>query len=134
MIGFIRLVLVALVAMPQGWCCVVMDCGTCCVDSEIAASEQKTVSCPCCKQLDRDICQTDSRNNREERIPKSCDCHCRYLIADTQSPSKVVAAAVDSCFDEPFRIDSQCHSRPRFSNVPFFAFVRLQILQCSWQC
>ncbi len=134
MIRFIRLILIALVAMPQGWCCALMGCGTCCVDSEMAATQQETSSCPCCKQLDLNICHPDSSNDGRERFPKSCDCKCQFLIAAANSPPSAIATSVDSCFDEPCRIVSQGHLRPKFSAVSFFAFVRLQILQCSWQC
>ena len=134
MLRFIRLILIALVAMPQGWCCFVIDCGTCSVDSEATATQQKALSCPCCKQLDLNICHPDSSNDNGERIPKSCDCKCQFPIAATNSTPSVVATALDSRFVEPLRMGSRCPSRQTVSSVSFFAFVRLQILQCSWQC
>ncbi len=134
MIRFIRLILIALVAMPQGWCCVAVDCGNCCDVSKTAATQQKTLSCPCCTQLDLNICHPDSSNDGGERIPKSCDCKCQFLIAATNPPPSVVATAIDSRFYEPFEMVPQCHSGQTVSAISFFAFVRLQILQCSWQC
>ena len=134
MVGLVRLVLIALVTMPQGWCCVAMNCGNRCVVSKATASHQKASPCPCCKQLDLNSCHPDSSNDNRERIPKSCNCKCPFLIAATNSLPSVVATAMDSRFDEPFRLISQRHSMQSVSAVSFFAFVRLQILQCSWQC
>ena len=134
MARFIRLVLIVLLAMPQGWCCFVESCESGCVDSKEVASPRKTLSCCCCKQLDPASCQSDSKNDQKSRIPKSCDCQCRFLIAATNSPTSVVETAVDSGFDEPFRMKLDCRSKQTVSALPFFAVVKLQILQCSWQC
>jgi hypothetical protein len=134
MARFIRLILIVLLAMPQGWCCFVELCESGCVDSNEVASPQKTLPCRCCKQLDPDRCQSDSTNDHETRIPKSCECQCRFLIAATNSPPSVVVSAVDSCFDEPFRMELDCRSKQPVSVLPYFAVVKLQILHCSWQC
>lgn len=134
MIRFIRLILIALMAMPQGWCCIAMDCGNCCDVSATVAPHQKTLSCACCTQLDLNTCHPDSSIDDRERIPKSCDCKCQFLIAATNPPPSVVATAIDSRFEEPFRMVLQSYSRQTVSAVSLFAFVRLQILQCSWQC
>jgi len=131
---FIRLVLIVLLAMPQGWCCFVFSCERGGVDSKEVASQGKTLSCCCCKQPDPDSCQSDLTNDHETRIPKSCECQCRFLIAATNSPPSVVVSAVDSCFNEPFRIELDCRCKQTVSALPFFAVVKLQILQCSWQC
>ena len=134
MARFIRLILIVLLAMPQGWCCFVLSCERGYVDSQEEASPQETLSCRCCKQPAQKSCQSDSTNDHETRIPKSCDCQCRFLIAATNSPPSVVVSAVDSCFDEPFRMELDCRCKQTVSALPFFAVVKLQILQCSWQC
>jgi len=134
MARFIQLILIVLLAMPQGWCCFVFSCERGGVDSKEVASQGKTLSCCCCKQLDPDSFQSDSTNDHETRIPKSCECRCRFLIAVTNSAPSVVVSAVDSGFDEPFRMELDCRSKQTVFVSPYFAVVKLQILQCSWQC
>ncbi len=131
---FIRLILIVLLAMPQGWCCFVVSCANGCADSKEVASPQNALSCRCCKQLDPESCQSDSKNDQQTRIPKSSECQCRFLIAATNSPTFVVVTAVDSGFNEPFRTELDCSSKQTVSALRCFAVVKLQILQCRWQC
>lgn len=134
MARFIRLILIVLLAMPQGWCCFVVSFESGCVDSNEVASPQKKLSCRCCKPLNPNSCPSDSKNDQKTRVPKSCDCQCRFLVAATNFPPSVVVSAVDSCYNESLRLELGCRSKQSVSALPYFAVVRLQILQCSWQC
>jgi len=131
---FIRLILIGLVGLPQGWCCVVQVGDSCCKAPNSANTEPKTSDCACCKHLVPDSCLANPSNEKEGRTPGSCECHCRFQIARPTAPSNLDFVAAESNLFEPFRMDALSRSEVVVSHVPFFAKVALHILHCSWQC
>ena len=131
---FIRLILIGLVALPQGWCCVVKMGDSCCNISNLVTAEQQSLNCVCCKQRAPEVCLDESRDRKEDRIPRSCECHCQFQIAVPTSPPSVIVAAVESGFPELFRADSSCRTGHLVSVVPLRPKISLQILHSSWQC
>jgi len=132
--GFIRLILIALVGLPQGWCCVVQTGESCCKASNSANTEPRSSVCACCKHLDPDSCLANPSHEKEGPTPGTCECHCRFQIARPTAPSSVVFAAVESRSIEPFGMDSHSRSQLVVSDVPYSPKVALRILHCSWQC
>ncbi len=131
---FIRLILIGVVALPQGWCCVVQMGDSCCNTSNLATAELQPLNCVCCKQSATEVCQSESADKKEDRIPRSCECRCQFQIAVPTSPPSVIVAAVESGFPELFRADSSCRLGQVVSVVPFHPKTSLQILYSSWQC
>ena len=131
---FIRLILIALVALPQGWCCVVQTGESYCKAPNSSKTAPKSSVCTCCKHLDPDFCLANPYNKKGGPTPGSCECHCRFQIALPTAPSIVAFAAVGSKLFEAFGMDSHSRSELVVSVVPFFPKVALRILHCSWQC
>ena len=131
---FIRLILIGLVALPQGWCCVVQMGDACCNTPNVVTAEQQPLNCVCCKRRAPEVCLSESTDKKEDRIPRSCECHFQFQIAVPTSPPCVIVAAVESGFPELFGADSSCRSRHLVSVVPLRPNISLQILHSSWQC
>jgi len=110
MLSILRLVLIAVVAMPHGWCCV-LDVEVCCVSSRLESSSPGNCFCACCKQLELETCHPDSKSDPAGRVPKSCRCQCRFLIAVPNSEPRVVVTAMESVVRELFTLKSQFQSQ-----------------------
>lgn len=131
---FIRLILIGVVALPQGWCCVVQIGDSCCDTQNVATTEQQPLKCVYCKQRAPEVCLTESSDRKADHIPRSCECRCQYQIAVPTSPPSVIVAAVESGFPELFRADLSCRSGRLVSAVPLSPKISMQILHSSWQC
>ena len=135
MLSILRLVLITVVAMPHGWCCV-LDVEVFCVSLRLESSSPGNSFCDCCKHLELETCHPDSKSDPAGRVPKSCKCQyrCRFLIAVPNSEPRVAVTAMESVVRELFTLESQFQSRALVPAVLFLSAVGFQILHCSWQC
>lgn len=129
----IRLILIIVVSMPQGFCCFVRVGESCC-PSNTTFGPKKTVSCPCCKPSTPIAGTTDSNGVQREAFPRSCECRCRCQVGMPPSRPNVLDDTLVDRWIEPFQIESLSHAIPIAVSICFSDRVPLQILYCSWQC
>ena len=134
--AMIRLILIVLVSMPQGWCCFVRVGESCCASLDSAPDHPpgKAPSCACCKIQQPTNRLTESTENHRDPFPGSCECCCRAQLGIPTNRPNVVVASLETCSMEPFRFESLGDFSPSIVFVRFYETVKLQILHCSWQC
>lgn len=136
MMNLIRYLLVVLVALPQGFCCLTMGCKFEEKRSVLIALPSP-VCCACCHNASESI-HTRSNNAGTNRGPasKTCECRCRFQISDPRSSFAyslpLIGGLVGVTSDEfnPCPIREPNTARDVSTHLP----IRLQILYCVWRC
>ena len=131
--SIIRLILIIVVSMPQGWCCFVRA-ADCCSTPKTTSVAQKSPSCDCCKRIAPDTCEPNFSEAQRESSPRSCQCRCRCEIGIPSSRPNVVLDILDSGWIETCQIEHFSYSIPTTASICYRERVPLQILHCSWQC
>ena len=134
MFVLLRLILIAWLALPQGWCCAAKGCEK--PSSSIATGLSKTNKCcSCCREKAVDAAQNSARPDSEKCPPSnSCECKCRFQIAIPKS-----FASLDVVYTISSDLFEQVETLTPNLGLDGTAIewrppVRLQILYCVWLC
>lgn len=129
----IRLLLIIVLSMPQGWCCFVRAGQSCCSISK--TPPRKSVHrCPCCKDQTPSVCLSDSESVQREALPRSCECRCRSQTGIRPVRPNIVADTLDAGWIDTFSFESFSHVLPKALADRHPDRVSIQILLCRWQC
>ncbi len=136
---FCRYLLVVLLALPQGLCCVATGCES---KSKGAHpnSEPSREHCSCCRtkpagSFTPSVRITPTDSPLEKCAPtKQCECKCRFHIGIPRPVITLDSLASLDCYGErPVEI-----SQPEIESCPvttsLSTSIRLQILYCNWRC
>ena len=133
---YCRYILIALLALPQGMCCVATGCKT--REKRVAGeSNPSSECCSCCrgKPDGQPSAKLSNHSDASKCAPaKSCECKCRFQLGIPREPVTLDAlSSLHSSFDRPFEINSPAvETSVAISIVP--RSIRLQILYCVWRC
>ncbi len=125
-----RLILIAMVAMPQGICCIALGCD----QSTKEVLQEATGSAECCNCC-RIISESATKSGSSECPPtKSCECSCRFQTSISTPPKSLDSLSSKCCFfDRPVDVryppTAIC-----VSTIGQSGSIRLQILYCVWRC
>jgi hypothetical protein len=128
----LKIILIALIAMPQSWCCVVQGCDSDC-DVVETAMQLAPKGCICCERaLPADACASPEKA-APKSVPRPCECSCRFQISFAHAPA-IYGVGSPAGLVEYVSSDLLCGITPVPTTAPPLLLIRLQVLYCSWQC
>ena len=130
---FFRIILIALVFAPQGWCRIIPMVETCCNTTRSDHSTENKPSC-CCKTHADASCAINPSDHEPKSIPRSCECHCRFQVAVPTAQLTFKVTPLESGLIDPYELELDSRQNRLVHSVSFSPTVTLQILHCSWQC
>ena len=129
-----RLILIAWLALPQGWCCVAKGYEKS-SDSNCAETNSAGNSCRCCR-IKPETALSESGIPRPDKSPplKSCECKCRFQIAAPKSQTICDIFSIIGNY-RSHRAEANAHRESLgVTSVDRNPFIRFQILYCIWRC